>query len=119
MEVHHHSHTQRKNWTHYFWEFMMLFLAVFCGFLAEYQLEHKIEKNREKQYVKSFGEDLAADTTDLNSRISYCALTVKVADSLILLLSHPQKNKMAGNIYYFFRFIHRHNPFTINDRTIV
>ena len=53
MEVHHHSHPghsgSRKKWTHYFWEFLMLFLAVFCGFLAEYQLEHKIEKNRERQ----------------------------------------------------------------------
>ena len=53
MEVHHHSHTASppagragKKWTHYFWEFLMLFLAVFCGFLAEYQLEHKIESDR-------------------------------------------------------------------------
>ena len=30
MEVHAHSHTARKKWTHYFWEFLMLFLAVFC-----------------------------------------------------------------------------------------
>ena len=44
METHHHTHTPRKKWTHYLWEFLMLFLAVFCGFLAEYQLEHKIEK---------------------------------------------------------------------------
>ena len=51
MEVHAHTHTARKKWTHYFWEFLMLFLAVFCGFLAEYQLEHKIEKDREKEYM--------------------------------------------------------------------
>lgn len=24
MEVHHHSHTPRQRWTHYFWEFFML-----------------------------------------------------------------------------------------------
>ena len=48
MEVHAHTHTSRKKWTHYFWEFLMLSLAVFCGFFAEYQLEHKIEKDREK-----------------------------------------------------------------------
>ena len=29
MEVHAHTHTARKKWTHYFWEFLMLFLAVF------------------------------------------------------------------------------------------
>ena len=65
MEVHHHAHTARKKWTHYFWEFLMLFLAVFCGFLAEYQLEHKIEKDREKQYVISMVEDLQQDTSNL------------------------------------------------------
>src|SRR5687767_2995927 len=44
MEVHHHSHPHgHKNWRTYAWEFAMLFLAVFCGFLAEYFLEHRIE----------------------------------------------------------------------------
>jgi len=45
MEVHTHTHSPRKKWAHYFWEFLMLFLAVFCGFLAEYKLEHTIEIN--------------------------------------------------------------------------
>ena len=58
MEVHAHTHTAQKKWTHYLWEFLMLFLAVFCGFLAEYQLEHKIEKDRERQYVKALLSDL-------------------------------------------------------------
>jgi hypothetical protein len=57
MEVHAHTHTSRKKWTHYFWEFLMLFLAVFCGFLAEYKLEHVIEhsgkKNMPELYMKS------------------------------------------------------------------
>jgi len=35
MEVHHHSHAKRKKWTQYLWEFLMLFVAVFCGFLEE------------------------------------------------------------------------------------
>ncbi len=43
MEVHAHSHTPRKKRTHYFWEFLVLFLAVFCGFLTENQREHYIE----------------------------------------------------------------------------
>ena len=119
MEVHHHAHTSRKKWTHYFWEFLMLFLAVFCGFLAEYQLEHKIEKDREKQYIKSFTEDLASDIHDIGRHIDVCNTNVKEADSLLLLLVYPQKEKFAGDIYYFFRSIHRHRPFTVNDRTIV
>jgi hypothetical protein len=63
MEVHSHAHTPRRKWTHYFWEFLMLFLAVFFGFLAEYQLEHKIEKDRGKQYIRSFTADLQTDTS--------------------------------------------------------
>jgi hypothetical protein len=124
MEVHHHpteigSHTARKKWTHYFWEFLMLFLAVFCGFLAEFQLEHKIEKSREKQYIKSFVEDLEADTVSLNSNINYCLLTIKKVDSAIAALNSPDRNEKAGEIYYFLRWMHRSDMFTINDRTIV
>jgi len=62
MEVHTHTHTPRKKWNHYFWEFLMLFLAVFCGFLAEYQLEHKIEKDRAKELAKSFYQELKDDS---------------------------------------------------------
>jgi len=68
MEVHAHTHPAsggtRRKWTHYFWEFLMLFLAVFCGFLAEYQLEHKIEKDKAEQYIISFYEDLKTDTAE-------------------------------------------------------
>ena len=75
MEVHHHAHTApdpdnhrgRKKWTHYFWEFLMLFLAVFCGFLAELQLEHKIEKKREKDYMKGIVENLKYDIIRCNN----------------------------------------------------
>lgn len=71
MEVHHHSHAAhgKKRWTHYFWEFLMLFLAVFCGFLAEYQLEHKIERDRAKELAKSFYEELKNDS--INVAIKY------------------------------------------------
>ncbi|HET6768602.1 MAG TPA: hypothetical protein VFH08_14420, partial [Chitinophagaceae bacterium] len=66
MEVHAHTHTPGKKWTHYFWEFLMLFLAVFCGFLAEYQLEHKIERDKEKVYVQNLLDDLKSDTAIYN-----------------------------------------------------
>ncbi|TAL42914.1 MAG: hypothetical protein EPN92_10980, partial [Chitinophagaceae bacterium] len=62
MEVHAHTHTERKKWTHYLWEFLMLFLAVFCGFLAENWREHIVEHKREKQYIFSMIKELEADT---------------------------------------------------------
>lgn len=70
MEVHTHTHTPRKKWTHYFWEFLMLFLAVFCGFLAENQREHFVEGQREKQFIKSMIEDLQTDTANLSATIN-------------------------------------------------
>lgn len=75
MEVHHHTHHthhghEKKNWKSYFWEFLMLFLAVFCGFLAEYQLEHVIERNREKKFAKQMLADLRADSLYFSKRIT-------------------------------------------------
>jgi hypothetical protein len=62
MEVHAHTHTPRKKWSHYFWEFLMLFLAVLCGFMAENLREHRVEKQRGRQYILSFYQDLKTDT---------------------------------------------------------
>ena len=93
MEVHHHAHTSRKKWTHYFWEFLMLFLAVFCGFLAEYQLEHKIEKDREKVFIKSMGEDVAKDTLMLTNVIKRAK---SVAIHIDTLLGIFQKQQLDG-----------------------
>ena len=67
MEVHAHTHTARKKWTHYLWEFIMLFLAVFSGFLAEYQLEHKIEKDRARQFLQSMVVDVRTNIKNLDS----------------------------------------------------
>jgi len=100
MEVHHHSHTSRKKWTHYFWEFLMLFLAVFCGFLAEYQLEHTIEKGREKQYMISLLEDLQIDTAMLQNEFDLGAQQKIIADSLVEAINdHPLSSDNIKKIY--------------------
>jgi hypothetical protein len=73
MEVHHHAHvptSRGKKWTHYFWEFLMLFLAVFCGFLAEYKLEHVIEHQREKEYAHALYEEFLADSVSFSNKIN-------------------------------------------------
>jgi hypothetical protein len=50
MEVHQHSHTPRKKWHHYFWEFLMLFLAVTLGFLVENQRATSLLEILKKEY---------------------------------------------------------------------
>lgn len=70
MEVHAHSHSARKKWYHYFWEFLMLFLAVFCGFLAEIQLEHKIERDRAKILAKNLYNEINGDSISVTKSIA-------------------------------------------------
>ena len=119
MEVHAHTHTARKKWTHYFWEFLMLFLAVFCGFLAEYQLEHKIEKDREKAYMYSMLEDLKSDTTQLSINSYSRIKRVEMIDSLIFLLSSVDYSANLNDIYFFGRSLSLNIDFFPNDRTIL
>ena len=82
MEVHHHSHSSRKKWTHYFWEFIMLFLAVFCGFLAEYQSEYMIEEDRAKELAKSFYEELKNDSAVVAQKVQIRVKAEKALSNL-------------------------------------
>ncbi|HUQ65192.1 MAG TPA: hypothetical protein VM101_03510 [Flavitalea sp.] len=86
MEVHHHSHTSRKKWTHYFWEFLMLFLAVFAGFLAENKREHIIEHQREKQYIRSLVNDIKSDIGQLEELNKEWTGSSIAADTLLMSL---------------------------------
>jgi hypothetical protein len=70
MEVHAHSHTSRKKWTHYFWEFLMLFLAVFCGFLAENYREHYVEDQRAIKHAKNLYKELYNDSILMTQTIA-------------------------------------------------
>ncbi len=99
MEVHAHSHSPRKKWTHYFWEFLMLFLAVFCGFLAEYQLEHTIEHNREKQFMASLVRDLELDSLQLRNVQKAHSDKLGLTDSVILFFSQHDNEKIPAIIY--------------------
>ena len=118
MEVHAHSHTERKKWTHYLWEFLMLFLAVFCGFLAENQREHMIENRREKEYIKSFVEDLKQDTDQLKSIISSFDEKLLFKDSLLEELANPEVFKNSSRAYFFFEMSRHFPDFIYTDRTI-
>ena len=118
MEVHHQTHTPRKKWTHYFWEFFMLFLAVTAGFFVENQREHYIEHKREKQFITTLIEDFKSDTAQLADVIKYKKGWEKLIDSLIMYLSSPDPGKHGSNIYYYARNLTRPYYFFPNDRTI-
>ena len=118
MEVHAHTHTERKKFTHYLWEFLMLFLAVFCGFLAENQREYMIEHQREKEYIRSFVEDLKQDTAQLKKIIISFQEKLHFKDSLLEELGNPNIFKSSSRAYYFFEMSRHFPDFIYTDRTI-
>lgn len=89
MEVHHHSHTSRKKWVHYFWEFFMLFAAVFCGFMAENWREHYIENKRTKILAASLYEDIRQDTANLNYALKFSKEKIDSVDAAIRMFHLP------------------------------
>ena len=120
MEVHHHAHTGGKSFRHYLFEFFMLFLAVFCGFLAEYFLEHTIEHQREEQFVASLVKDLKDDTARINKVAVYCSRQLEGLDSLLNLLdthpTHPDSVNKAYQLYKIYALAYERVVF--NTRTL-
>jgi hypothetical protein len=104
MEVHHHAHTGhgKKTWKEYFWEFLMLFLAVFCGFLAEYQLEHKIERDRLKKFMYDMTKNLEYDRTRIAINL---ATNYSLRSSLDSFRNEIQQNLLGKanikKLYYY------------------
>ena len=107
MEVHHHTHPghHKKKWTDYFWEFLMLFLAVFCGFLAEYQLEHKIERDKEKVYVQNLLDDVKSDTAIYTQFSKSNKELFSSIDTLILLINRPDRKQHIAKLAFTARMI--------------
>ncbi len=135
MEVHHHpiatgSHTAdppdsyrdhrgRKRWTHYFWEFVMLFLAVFCGFLAENQREHYVEHQREKQYMASMVKDLNTDLINMSLSLAERENMINQGDSITQAFISENYMQQTSRLYYYARnFSTLKNPFLMTDGTL-
>ena len=117
MEVHAHTHTERKKFTHYLWEFFMLFLAVTAGFFVENQREKVIESKREKQYIVSLVRDVEMDIESFKESANEREKYINYYDSLVLLLKQKNKNSM-NDIYFYARFLLRMTQFNYHDRTI-
>ena len=105
MEVHHHTHAAhgKKNWKSYFWEFLMLFLAVSLGAYVENFRESMLHKEEAKTHINSLVADLQADISlfdSVTNRNSYGAL---MADSLVELLHSDITN--TSEIYFAARTV--------------
>jgi hypothetical protein len=120
METHaHHLHkAPSSGWKHYFFEFFMLFLAVFCGFLAENQREHFVEHQREKKLMESLYEDLKKDTADFINDTTWWSGTIKRIDTIRMEIEKPGSERNLLLLYRKAGRMRSDNSFQYHDRTI-
>ena len=120
MEVHAHTHTPRKKWTHYFWEFLMLFLAVTLGFFVENQREHIVERQRATQYAKALVRDLEKDTVEIRDVMRENKIILACFDSARSIIHQRINNYMApGAFYYYSNVVASAPSVSWNDATII
>lgn len=120
METHaHHLHraSGKKIW-HYLFEFVMLFLAVFCGFIAENWREQLREHQREKEFIHSIVEDIKSDTLQSNKTLIQLKRISSGIDSVLLALSSPEIIGNSNNAYRLWTKNLGLEVFVSNDRTI-
>jgi hypothetical protein len=104
MEVHHpHHSTHKKKWGTYLLEFLMLFLAVFLGFVAENMREHVVERMRATKLASSLVTDLRRDTAELNRLTAFYKRQAERTDSLRSLLKMPFDEVRRQDFYRLVR----------------
>ncbi len=100
MEVHHHPEVEKKGFKEYILEGLMIFLAVFMGFIAENIREKVTDHEREKQYMESLVKDLASDTASLKAGFPFKDARLKSIDSVFIFFeTHPGAKAISVDVY--------------------
>ncbi len=124
MDVHYHPEEHHKNngkkISEYLKEGLMIFLAVFLGFIAENIREHISDSKKEEEYAISMLRDLRQDSLKLNDIMQAHKMLAKGRDSLINLLSDSTGTPGFGDRAYslFFKYGTSQPIFNATDRTI-
>lgn len=114
------STAEKRNLISYFKEFLMLFLAVFCGFLAENYRDNQSEIAYAKEYAKSLIKDLENDTVMINGTIEQKLIILKSIDSISELVHQGISGNMVKGSFYYHSQIVSFSPTTIwNDATLI
>jgi len=116
-----HAHELHKapghGWKHYFFEFFMLFLAVFCGFLAENFREELVQHRQEREFMQSMMEDLQTDTSKLTHQIAFGKMVSSNIENLISLLNDEEVKDSTEKLYFLNRMAGRIVRVEFEDRT--
>lgn len=118
MEVHHSAHHEgKKSWKAYFWEFLMLFLAVTLGFFVENQREHYNEHLRARDFSKTLVKDLQSDTAAIHTQTRSAKTYIVIADSMLALSKTKLEGRLASQFSFYTRFMYWTVPITWNRAT--
>jgi hypothetical protein len=119
MEVHHHPEVEKKSFKEYLLEGLMIFLAVFMGFIAENIREHIADNEREQQYMESLVRDLALDAAALKAGFPLKEKRIEAIDTVFLFFQSNIKPKTIPlNIYRNVRRATYDRVYTRNTGTI-
>jgi len=100
MEVHHHPDVEKKTFKQYVLEGLMIFLAVFMGFIAENIRESIADHEHEQQYMESMVRDLALDTIVFNAGFSIKDERIKAIDTVFRFFENNGEPKTIPlNVY--------------------
>src|SRR5580693_4277982 len=105
MEVHHHPNIEKKRFKEYFFEFLMIFLAVTMGFFAESIRENISDSRKEREYMATMLEDLRKDTLAFNRVQATNKVLIRGEDSTLHLLMADLNIKANAEtaLIYFYR----------------
>jgi len=118
MEVHHHPEVEKKGIKEYLLEGLMIFLAVFMGFIAENIREDYTEHKKAEAFATTMVTDLTEDTAQLKTYIAYYTVARTNVDTLMRLLATDDvKNISTGKLYLYGLWGGAQRFFIPNDAT--
>ncbi len=94
-----------ESFGHYFFEFFMMFLAVFLGFLADNIRERRVEKKQERVYMQNMLEDLRADISLYNNYTKNNISVFELIDTLVQLIKSPERKQHITKLAYTARMV--------------
>ena len=109
--------SKKRNWTSYFKEFFMLFLAISLGFFVENQRESYVENKSAKVLAQSMLEDLEQDSKALNEGIRFMEEKDQNMEDFLSMLHAPSSDWDTIAFYKSMTMVFSTFPFSPTDGT--
>jgi hypothetical protein len=109
--------SKKRNWTSYFKEFFMLFLAISLGFFVENQREAYVENKSAEVLAQSMLEDLVQDRKALDEGIRFMEDKDKNMDEFLRMLHAPGGDWDTVVFYKSMTMVFSTFPFSPTDGT--